>query len=58
MTFVDEEVIVLSWFSIEWLHICGKIAAQLGKISNLKVVLCEVYIDKLNPQAAITCWTK
>jgi pyrimidine operon attenuation protein/uracil phosphoribosyltransferase len=53
-TFVDEEEVVLAGLASNGYIFAEKIAAQLGNISNLKVVLCEVYIDKLNPQAAIT----
>ena len=31
-----------------------KIAKALGTISTINITLCEVFIDKLNPSAAIT----
>jgi pyrimidine operon attenuation protein/uracil phosphoribosyltransferase len=53
-TFVDEEEVVLAGLATNGYIFAQKIAEQLSKISSLKVLLCEVYIDKINPQAPIT----
>ena len=53
-TFVDEEEIVISGIASNGLVFAKKIAAELEKISTLKVVLCEVYINKQNVNAPIT----
>lgn len=53
-TFVDEEKIVLAGIVGNGFIFAGKIADVLKEISPLKVVLCEVFIDKQNPYAAIS----
>ena len=53
-TFVDEEEIVISGIASNGFVFAKKIAAELEKISTLKVVLCEVYINKQNVNAPIT----
>jgi pyrimidine operon attenuation protein/uracil phosphoribosyltransferase len=53
-TFVDEEEVVLAGLATNGYIFAEKIAEQLRKISSLKVLLCEVYIDKINPQKPIT----
>jgi pyrimidine operon attenuation protein/uracil phosphoribosyltransferase len=53
-TFVDEEEIVIGGIASNGFVFAKKIAAELDKISTLKVVLCEVYINKQNVNATIT----
>ena len=53
-TFVDDDTIVIAGISKNGFILAEKIAEALGKISSLKIELCEVYIDKQNPNATIT----
>ena len=53
-TFVDEEEIVIGGIASNGFVFANKIATELEKISSLKVVLCEVYINKQNVNAPIT----
>lgn len=53
-TFVDEKIIVIAGISKNGFVFAGKIAQNLEAISKIKVVLCEVKIDKLNPGAPVT----
>ena len=53
-TFVDEETIVLAGIASNGFILAEKIAAALAQVSTLKIVLCEVYVDKQNPNAPIT----
>jgi len=53
-TFVDEESIVIAGITKNGYVFAEKIAKALSAISTIKVVLCEVRIDKLNPNSAIT----
>lgn len=53
-TFVDEEEIVIAGIASNGFVFAKKITAELEKISILKVVLCEVYINKQNVNASIT----
>jgi len=52
-TFVDEEEIVLAGISKNGYIFAEKIAEALEDIAPIKVKLCEVFIDKTNPQAPI-----
>ena len=52
-TFVDENEIVLAGISKNGYVLAEKISHELQQISPLKVLLCEVFIDKQNPNAAI-----
>jgi pyrimidine operon attenuation protein/uracil phosphoribosyltransferase len=52
-TFVDEDEIVVAGISKNGFIFAEKIAQELVKISDLKLILCEVYIDKLNPNSTI-----
>lgn len=59
-TFVDEEEVVLAGisksgfiFAQKIAHELQKIAHELQKISPIKITLCEVYINKSNPQDLI-----
>ncbi len=53
-TFIDEEEIVIAGIHGNGSVFASKIAAMLKTISPLKVILCDVVIDKKNPNAVIT----
>jgi pyrimidine operon attenuation protein/uracil phosphoribosyltransferase len=53
-TFVDEEIIVIAGIAKNGFVFAGKIAQTLESISPVKVLLCEVRMDKQNPGATIT----
>ena len=53
-TFVDEEEIVIGGIASNGFVFAKKIATELEKISTIKVVLCEVFINKQNVTAPIT----
>ena len=53
-TFVDEEEIVIAGIASNGYVFAKKITAELEKISTLKIILCEVYINKHNVNAPIT----
>lgn len=53
-TFVDEEEIVIGGIASNGYIFAKKIALELEKISTLKVVLCEVYINKQNVTSPIS----
>jgi len=48
-TFVDEKEIIMAGISNNGFTLAKKISAALNTISDLKVTLCEVKIDKQNP---------
>lgn len=48
-TFVDEDEIVVAGIVSAGLIFAEKIAAALSDISDIKITLCEVTIDKANP---------
>ncbi|WP_278036030.1 phosphoribosyltransferase family protein [Flavobacterium nitratireducens] len=52
-TFIDEEEVVLAGIASKGYVFAEKIASELKSISDLKIILCEVHVDKLNPQLAI-----
>jgi len=52
-TFVDEEEVVIAGIASNGSIFAEKLAAALSNISTLKVSLCEVKIDKQNPQSPI-----
>lgn len=52
-TFVDNEEVVLAGIAPNGYIFAEKIAKELTAISNLKVSLCEVKIDKQNPALAV-----
>ena len=52
-TFVEEKEIVIAGISKNGYIFAEKIATELQQISDLKVTLCEVFIDKQNPQNEI-----
>lgn len=53
-TFVEEEEVVIAGISKSGYVFAEKIANMLSAISELKVSLCEVHIDKNNPSKEIT----
>jgi pyrimidine operon attenuation protein/uracil phosphoribosyltransferase len=53
-TFVDEKEIVIAGIASNGFVFAGKIAAALESISDIKVILCEVYLNKQMPNSAIT----
>ena len=53
-TFVDEKAIVIAGIADNGYTFAQKITTVLAAISNLEVLLCEVNIDKNNPNLAIT----
>ncbi len=53
-TFVDEESIVIAGIASNGFIFANKIAEELEKITSIKVILCEVTIDKLHPNNSIT----
>jgi pyrimidine operon attenuation protein/uracil phosphoribosyltransferase len=52
-TFVDEKEVVLAGIAINGFVFAEKIAQELKKISPLEVSLCEVKINKQNPELPI-----
>nr|WP_317631349.1 phosphoribosyltransferase family protein [uncultured Flavobacterium sp.] len=52
-TFVDEEEIVIAGISKSGYTFSQKIADELEKISNIKIIRCEVEINKNEPHAEI-----
>ncbi len=52
-TFIDEEEIVIAGIASNGFVFAKKIADSLNTISPLKVSLCEVQINKRNPESAI-----
>ncbi len=53
-TFVDENEIVIAGIASNGFVFAKKIATALENISPLKIILCEVFIDKQNPNSTIT----
>ena len=53
-TFADEQEVVIAGIAQNGYVFAQKLAAELNSISDLKVVLCEVNIDKTNPLNTIT----
>ena len=53
-TFVDTDELVLAGIAPNGYVFAEKIAQELQSISNLKISLCEVYMDKDKPETAIT----
>ena len=52
-TFVDEEEIVIAGIATNGFVFAQKIANALQEIATLKIALCEVSVDKQNPELAI-----
>jgi pyrimidine operon attenuation protein/uracil phosphoribosyltransferase len=53
-TFIDEQEVVLAGIAANGFIFAQKIASELEIISSLKVILCEVKINKQNPEQPIT----
>lgn len=53
-TFAGEQQVVLAGIASNGFIFCQKIAGELRRISDLEVILCEVTINKQNPQDAVT----
>ncbi|NHN27755.1 phosphoribosyltransferase [Flavobacterium jejuense] len=53
-TFVDDKEVIIAGISKSGFILAKKIATELETISDLKVLLCEVHINKQNPQETIT----
>jgi pyrimidine operon attenuation protein/uracil phosphoribosyltransferase len=53
-TFVDEQEIVIAGIASNGFILAKKIALAIENIANIKVTLCEVYLDKQNPNSIIT----
>jgi pyrimidine operon attenuation protein/uracil phosphoribosyltransferase len=53
-TFSNEEEVILAGIASNGYIFAQKIAAELAQISDLKVTLCEVKINKQNPKDGIT----
>jgi len=53
-TFVEEETIVIAGIASNGSVLAQRIASTLESISPLKVIFCEVYINKQNPLDSIT----
>ena len=53
-TFVDEKEIVIAGIAENGYVFAEKIAENLQSIAPIKVILCEVFIDKQNPNKKIT----
>ena len=52
-TFVDEEEIVIAGIAANGFTFAQKIAIALENISSLKISICEVNVNKLNPELPI-----
>lgn len=53
-TFVGEETIIIAGIATNGFVFATKIAKALEAISDIKVTLCEVFIDKQNPSKPIS----
>ena len=53
-TFVDDKVIIIAGISSNGFEFAKKIAAVFNEISNINVVLCEVFVNKQQPHLPIT----
>ena len=53
-TFINEDEVVLAGIANNGFVFAQKIASELENISSLKVLLCEVQINKQNPEQPIT----
>ena len=53
-TFVDENEVVLAGIASNGYVFAEKIAQELKSISTLNVLLCEVHIDKQQPESDVT----
>ncbi|AWI25815.1 phosphoribosyltransferase domain-containing protein [Flavobacterium pallidum] len=53
-TFVDEETVIVAGIADNGIVFAEKIKSVLEKIAPIKVLLCEVRIDKQNPNNPVT----
>jgi pyrimidine operon attenuation protein/uracil phosphoribosyltransferase len=53
-TFIDEDTITIAGIANNGYVLATKIAKEIELISSIKVVLCEVKMDKNNPNSAVT----
>ena len=53
-TFSDEQTIVIAGISKNGYVFAERIATALQSISNIKVTLCEVFVNKTNPTKSIS----
>ena len=53
-TFVDDKVIIIAGISSNGFEFAKKIATVFNEISNINVVLCEVFVNKQQPHLPIT----
>lgn len=53
-TFVDEESIVVAGITKNGYLFAEKIAQSLSSISPIQIILCEVFVNKLNPSDVVT----
>lgn len=53
-TFIDEQEIILAGIHGNGFVFANKIASVLQTISPIKITVCEVFVDKKNPQNDIT----
>jgi len=53
-TFIDEETIIIAGIASNGYILATKIAKEIEQISTIKVSLCEVKINKHNPNSEIT----
>lgn len=50
----DEKVVVIAGIQGNGVYFSKQLAKSLEQISSLKIILCEVYIDKKNPLNTVT----
>lgn len=53
-TFVEDKEVIIAGIASNGYNFAEMIAKELASISDLKVTLCEVKIDKTNPHAKVT----
>ena len=53
-TFVDEDTVVIAGIADNGVIFAQKLKAKLEAISPMKVLLCEVKVDKSNPSGPVT----
>lgn len=53
-TFIDDEAIIIAGIATNGYIFAQKLEAALKAISNINIILCEVVVDKKNPESEIT----
>jgi pyrimidine operon attenuation protein / uracil phosphoribosyltransferase len=53
-TFIDDKELIIAGIAGNGFVFAKKLALQLQEISLMEPILCEVFIDKLNPKSTIT----